>query len=259
MCRLAGAAGACGEDPGPDPMADCTPGTSAACYTGMAGTKGVGACRGGARQCDADGHWGDCDGEVVPAAEACGDSVDNDCNGETDELDDLDGDGYTTCGTTGKPADCCDSTAVCAQPASVNPGAFDIAGNHVDDDCNDVTDDPISCDSGLASSSTSALDFAKALELCNRTTTSDVRWGLLSAKLSLASGTGTPDPQGHSIRPRFGPGVEPQVGNSLAIISSGGAAAKTDTSPAFHAYSVTRTSSARRRPCRPTGSPPTVA
>lgn len=237
LCRLDGAAGLCSDDPGPDPNADCTPGTTAACYTGAGGTKGVGACRGGTRTCSAAGRWGECEGEVVPAAEECGDDVDNDCNGSTDENDDLDGDGFSTCTTGGGAADCCDTEADCDDPASVNPGAFDIPGNAVDDDCNLAVDDQILCDATLSSGSTSAYDFAKAIELCNRATASDKKWGVITAKLSLANGSGTPDPQGHAIRPEFGPGNPAQLGNSLAIISSGGAAAKLDTNPSFHAFS----------------------
>ena len=216
LCRLDGAAGLCADDPGPDPDATCTPATTAACYTGQAGTKGVGACRGGTRTCDATGHWSDCEDEVVPTAEACGDSVDNDCNGEVDENGDLDGDGFSTCSTSGEAADCCDTEDDCDDPASVNPGSFDIPGNGVDDDCNLHVDDTVTCDDALASGSTSAYEFGKAIELCERVTATDKQWGVLSAKLSLASGTGTPDPQGHAIRPGFGPGTTAQLGGSLA-------------------------------------------
>ncbi|MEJ7602469.1 MAG: MopE-related protein [Kofleriaceae bacterium] len=232
VCRLEGAAGLCADDP----MTICRPGITAACYTGAAGTKDVGACMGGTRTCQASGTWGPCDGEIVPIAEVCGDDLDNDCNGIGDELDDQDGDGFATCSLPNKPADCCDSTADCDDPALVNPGAFDIPGNGVDDDCNTVMDDPASCDDALSSNSTSALDFAKAIELCRRTTTPERTWGVLSAKLSLTSGSGTPDREGHAIRPQFGPGVTPRIGESLAILSTGGAAAKTDTLPGFHAF-----------------------
>ncbi len=53
------------------------------CYSGPAGTSGVGACHGGTRSCTG-GALGACVGEVVPVTEAC-DGVDNNCNGSIDD------------------------------------------------------------------------------------------------------------------------------------------------------------------------------
>ena len=61
----------------------CTDGQTQACYTGPAGTAGVGACRGGTQAC-AGGHWGACLAEVLPAPEACN-GVDDDCDGAVDD------------------------------------------------------------------------------------------------------------------------------------------------------------------------------
>jgi hypothetical protein len=225
LCRAAGASGSCAE-------ATCRPGTMQDCYEGSPGTKGVGPCTGGRRFCDDSGAWGPCMGQVVPAAEACSDQVDNNCNGKTDELDDADGDGFTTCG-----GDCCDSTE-CPEPALVNPGAFEIAGNGVDDDCNPTTNDnaPAVCDQGLASNSTTAFEYAEAMDLCQMTSLAEKTWGVIDAKLTLASGTGVPDTEGFAIRPRFGTNVTPQAGSRMVVLSTGGAAGKTDTNPAFHAF-----------------------
>ena len=55
-----------------------------ACYTGPAGTEGVGQCAGGTRACE-NGGWGACVNEVVPTAETC-DGQDTNCNGLTDDL-----------------------------------------------------------------------------------------------------------------------------------------------------------------------------
>ncbi len=67
----------------------CTRGETRSCYSGPAGTAGVGLCRAGTQTCvDVGGGatgWGACVGEVVPTTEACGDGLDNDCDGTADE------------------------------------------------------------------------------------------------------------------------------------------------------------------------------
>ena len=64
----------------------CVPGSGAACYTGPAGTAGVGICRAGTQQCNANGTgYGACVGDVIPMPEVCGDGLDNDCDGTADE------------------------------------------------------------------------------------------------------------------------------------------------------------------------------
>ena len=120
----------------------CNPGDSRMCYDGGDGTEGVGPCKGGNQTCPASGVWGDCVGEVVPVPEICGNGIDDDCNGEVDEDVDADGDGYTTCG-----GDCCDNPNLCSNPAMVNPGAYDVPGDGVDNDCDGlIDDDPAPCD-----------------------------------------------------------------------------------------------------------------
>lgn len=223
----------------------CKPGDTRECYTGQPVTKDVGPCHGGVQTCTAAGQWGECVGEVVPAAENCTDSIDNNCNGMVDEVIDADGDGFATCDASGAPLDCCDANE-CGTPGLVNPGAVDIEGDLVDNDCDGTIDNPLpTCDQGLASNSSSAIDFARAIDICKMAMLGDTGWGLLEAKLTLADGTGIPDPSSHSIRPRFGMNVLPQRGSSLAIISSGGAAAKGDTNPPYRdfvSYETTKSS-----------------
>ncbi|MCA9558818.1 MAG: putative metal-binding motif-containing protein, partial [Myxococcales bacterium] len=55
----------------------------AACYSGPEGTEGVGVCAGGGAVC-AEGVFGACEGEVLPAAEVCN-QLDDDCDGVADE------------------------------------------------------------------------------------------------------------------------------------------------------------------------------
>lgn len=60
----------------------CQPGSMAACYTGPAGTMGVGLCVGGTWTCNAEGTaYGPCTGEVLPVAEDCTAPADENCNG----------------------------------------------------------------------------------------------------------------------------------------------------------------------------------
>ncbi|MHC4836626.1 MAG: MopE-related protein, partial [Planctomycetota bacterium] len=63
----------------------CRPGTQSECYTGPAGTPGVGVCHRGTAVCREDGQsFGDCVGEETPGEEVCN-GLDDDCDGATDE------------------------------------------------------------------------------------------------------------------------------------------------------------------------------
>ena len=114
--------------------------------------KGTKTCANGGAVCDA----------ATPVAEVC-DGQDNDCDGKTDEGCDDDGDGYCPpgIGIVGLPAGCTADIATCnksgALPAwcpkgvgdcndavadgkAVNPGAKELCGNNIDDDCDGATD-----------------------------------------------------------------------------------------------------------------------
>jgi hypothetical protein len=234
VCVLLIGCGPSVRDEPTDPNAPCNPGTVEECYDGQLGTEGVGPCHSGKRTCTDQAIWTACEGQVVPAAENCNDGLDNNCNGAADEDVDEDNDGITTC-----EGDCCDSTE-CSDPAIVNAGAFDAPGNNFDDDCNGVVDDAtLVCDTGLASNTTSAMDFAKAIELCQQTTVGEKKWGVISAKLVLANGSGTPAAKAHAIRPKFGTNVLPKGGTSVALLSTGAAAAIGDTNPAWQDFQDT--------------------
>jgi cysteine-rich repeat protein len=75
---------------------------SVPCYTGPAGTAGVGLCHAGLQRCDEQGKpVGICDGEVTPQAEVCDSGGDDeDCDGETNENgeDCACGDGWVSAG-----------------------------------------------------------------------------------------------------------------------------------------------------------------
>ncbi len=71
-------------------------GLSRACYTGPAGTRGVGRCADGVEACSA-GVWGPaCPGQRIPTAEVCGNGIDEDCNGPANDV--CDAGGCTTAG-----------------------------------------------------------------------------------------------------------------------------------------------------------------
>ncbi|MBP6629449.1 MAG: choice-of-anchor L domain-containing protein [Kofleriaceae bacterium] len=210
----------------------CLPGDREACYTGPVGTEGVGACTPGMRTCTGGGTWGICVGEVTPSMETCGNGIDENCSGQADEDADLDGDGYSTC-----DGDCCDSTE-CGQPALVNPGAFEDPTNMVDDDCDQIRDNAlISCDAGLLSNSGEPLDYARALDLCQFTDEASLRWGVLSATLSLPDGGAIPPAaNSRAIRDGFGTNNAPRLGSSLVVLSTGHAADASDANPPFAAF-----------------------
>ncbi len=76
------------------------------------------------------------------AVEVC-DGVDNDCNGLTDEGCDKDGDGWCDSAmiVVGQPPVCSGGTKDCNDAnAAVNPGAQEICGNGIDDNCDGLTD-----------------------------------------------------------------------------------------------------------------------
>jgi hypothetical protein len=63
---------------------ECTDGAAESCCPGDSALRDVGACKLGARVC-VRGAWSACLGYGVPSAEVCGNGVDDDCNGSTDD------------------------------------------------------------------------------------------------------------------------------------------------------------------------------
>ena len=111
----------------------CSPGDEQPCYSGPAPTADVGKCHAGVQTCTAEGFFGACEGEVLPADEVCN-GEDDDCDGETDEL------GQVTCGLGA----CAVTTDLCAggQPVTCvpkNPSAEICDG--IDNDCDGTADE----------------------------------------------------------------------------------------------------------------------
>ncbi|WP_437991007.1 hypothetical protein [Sorangium sp. So ce145] len=68
---------------GGDPSETCVPGSVIACYSGPAGTRGVGPCAAGTQTCRPSGlGFGACVGEVTPAEELCSTPEDESCDGD---------------------------------------------------------------------------------------------------------------------------------------------------------------------------------
>lgn len=67
------------------------------------GTTDIGTCAFGTQSC-VNGGWGACTGAIEPVPEVCSDSLDNDCDGATDEGCPVCGDG--TCDATESPSSC---------------------------------------------------------------------------------------------------------------------------------------------------------
>ena len=201
----------------------CTFGDTRPCYEGPSDTEGVGACHGGTQRCEGL-FWGLCSNQTLPSPEACEiDGIDQDCDGTVDEFEDLDGDGWTEC-----DGDCCDDPNThCAQdPALVNPGAFDFAGNQLDDDCDGIEDNPPTnnCSSENITANVSPEDLARAMDLCQFTEGDPNIWGVVEATLTESNGQGTPNDWQSGVLTGLGAGRIPALANStLAVLSSGDA------------------------------------
>jgi hypothetical protein len=208
------------------------------CYNGACAA----SCGGGLTQCgqtcvDAQKDVKNCGacGKTCGLGGTCQNGACVECDSN---VTDCDGDGWMVA-----DGDCCDKPGLCgADPSLVNPGAIEVVGNGLDDNCNGLVDlfdtqDTVSCDNGLASDSKDAGDFAKAIGLCRTTTENppllkDKTWGLLSAEILLADGTPLQDFEAVSIRTAFGSINPPTTeGQSVLVISSGIAADATETMP----------------------------
>jgi hypothetical protein len=113
---------------------------------------------------------------------------------------------------------------------NVNPGAIDVlhqndggAPTWGDEDCSGVPGDNAKpCDMGLTLADVDPNDAAKAIELCAQATTSNRKYGVISAAYVRADGTpfATPGLQ-VGIQSAFGTNVHVQGGANMLAMSSG--------------------------------------
>jgi hypothetical protein len=210
----------------------CMSGEVQSCYPGPSGTQGVGICATGTRTCNAAGTaWSLCNGFVLPSPELCANNIDENCDGMVDNVPDIDGDGWTACDN-----DCCELTQDCSNPAAVNPGAYEVVGNMVDDDCDAASSDsqaPPPCSTASDFSAVAPQQMAEAMDICQSTTANaplpTKKWGLINASFRRANGT-VPSAaelneitgQQTAVLVNYGTGgVVPQLGATMAGISSG--------------------------------------
>jgi Putative metal-binding motif len=130
---------------------------------------------------------------------------------------DYDGDGFTA-----RQGDCDE----CA--AGINPGAYDVPGDGVDQDCSGKADDePTGCDASITSIDDSdPVDAAHAIGLCRMA--QGKSWGLVSAEYVKADGSTPMAAASHGILSDFGPNVSVREGTKLLALSSGTARRPTD-------------------------------
>jgi hypothetical protein len=214
--------------------------SSQVCSQGQCGS----TCGGGLVKCGNDCvdtandplNCGQC-GHVCTTTDLCIAGACSPCNSATT---DCDGDGWKV-----SDGDCCDKPGTCgSEPKLVNPGAVEVVGNGIDDNCNNLVDlfdtlDTQPCDQGLQSNTQVGGDYAKAIGVCRQTTLGaplpQRTWGLIDATILRADGralqaTGD-DWSGISIRPKFGSTIVPLNGSAMAVLSSGIASDAAQTQP----------------------------
>jgi len=133
---------------------------------------------------------------------------------------DHDGDGWSSA-----QGDCNDCNKF------INPGAYDIPANGIDEDCDGkVDDEPTGCDSTLTSVATTVgTDGATAMDLCRAVKPAGPKttWGVVSADYVLPDGTSSQAGQANFelgfgvLGPAFGTSNKTQQGVRMLGLSSG--------------------------------------
>jgi hypothetical protein len=146
------------------------------------------------------------DGGVIPIRDSC---ADGGCKEPDTRVPD--DDGFTVA-----EGDCDDFAPF------TNPGAYDVPGDAIDEDCDgaDATSDE--CDDMLELAESDPKVAARAIELCAETTATSKHWGVISARWTTPDGVGEPGSAlMHGILPSFGSAFAPRGGTRVLALSSG--------------------------------------
>jgi len=125
----------------PNDNCQCNGNATRECYTGNAGTQGIGICRAGRQQCT-NGRWGACQGAVVQRVEVCN-GDDDDCDRNVDEVAGV----GNRCTVPNARGVCAEGTFRCQagnsapQCVATSPQPMAETCNDRDDDCNGTADD----------------------------------------------------------------------------------------------------------------------
>ena len=187
-----------GQDDDCDGMVDegcvCNPDTTRLCYEDSTrrpgtGTPGVGICANGAQHCVSHAaggsDWSVCDGPVLPSPEVC-DGLDNDCNGQVDELCPCTVGSRRPCGIEAGACAPGMQTCVAAGTSSMLLPCIghidplpEACGNAADDDCDGSTNEDCLCTPGMTrpcSGGSSVGTCIPGIETCEALTTGGSNW-----------------------------------------------------------------------------------